>query len=246
MKQLFLTLTLLFNFTSFAQTVTIRDYTSNIPGDTINGDTIELSLLNQNISIPILIEVDSDSAFTIRYNLVKIDSSDCIINTLDVKFEPDSDIQNTCFSTNSQNPRFFLYNVYEPSSTVLSLNAHFNTGLDCGSCLHYRYLVSVNEVLKDSVDISVCGILGLNDDLNKLNSISIYPNPSSEFITIESSEDFSYKQVHVINNEGQIVLKNGVIQNNQLNISSFDQGSYYLLIYENEKLISKSPFVVIK
>jgi hypothetical protein len=74
------------------------------------------------------------------------------------------------------------------------------------------------------------------------NSISIYPNPANQYITL-SSNDTKLCNYEITNGFGQIVL-NGKTGNQQsINISSLVSGIYYLKFFD-EAIISRHKIIV--
>ena len=73
----------------------------------------------------------------------------------------------------------------------------------------------------------------MTNDIDKIleNELIIYPNPFSDIIYFNSPEKF--KKVSVYNGFGQIILDKRLNEKNELNLSEFSAGTYYLeFIYE--------------
>lgn len=73
----------------------------------------------------------------------------------------------------------------------------------------------------------------LTNDIDKIleNELIIYPNPFTDIIYFNSPEKF--KKVSVYNGFGQIILDKRLNEKNELNLSEFSAGTYYLeFIYE--------------
>ncbi len=67
-------------------------------------------------------------------------------------------------------------------------------------------------------------------------SVSIYPNPASEMVNINSTKQVD--KVEIYNALGQIVLSD--VANNNVNISSLNKGVYYMtVVVENEIVTTK-------
>ena len=64
-----------------------------------------------------------------------------------------------------------------------------------------------------------------------LQSISVYPNPSSDFITIESSETSVIESLTVYSITGKMILrKTDVSTKERIDIRSLDRGSYFIAL----------------
>ena len=79
---------------------------------------------------------------------------------------------------------------------------------------------------------------GVGDNLKE--SITLYPNPTSDYISLdEEYENTTYK---VFSISGEMVLKGGV-KNNTIDISALSNGLYQLELTSKEK-VTKGGFVV--
>jgi len=61
------------------------------------------------------------------------------------------------------------------------------------------------------------------EDIDNL-TITMYPNPATDFITIDSNENGNYTIVDVM---GAVVAE-GTVDNNKVNVSSLNKGTYYV------------------
>ena len=88
----------------------------------------------------------------------------------------------------------------------------------------------------------VCGSLSISEIENSNNKISIYPNPTNNFITIQnrqnSTENFEYK---IVDLTGRIVKNGNSKFNEQINIESLTSGNYFVQIQtdNNQNFIQK-------
>lgn len=75
-----------------------------------------------------------------------------------------------------------------------------------------------------------CRILGVSE--NQVNSISIYPNPATDFIYIKNLKGLaSYK---IFDQSGRIVLQN-LLNEEKINVNSLSKGNYILQIISKDK-----------
>lgn len=90
-------------------------------------------------------------------------------------------------------------------------------------------------------DISAVTNIGNN------NYVSVYPNPASDLLNVkflENNKTFTY---NVVNSIGQKVLVKGIDRNNgTIDISSLENGMYFLQIFSNSKLVGNAKFTVLK
>jgi hypothetical protein len=93
---------------------------------------------------------------------------------------------------------------------------------------HYRYFISeVGSNYIDSVDLVIDYIASVNQ-IKDLVSVSIVPNPASDYIQISMTgiETASLKMVDVF---GSTVMKENIGASKKLNVSDFNSGIYFLV-----------------
>jgi len=67
----------------------------------------------------------------------------------------------------------------------------------------------------------------------QMNELAVYPNPSSDLVTISAS--YTVKSIEVLNNIGQVVITDDVNDNTyQFNVSTFENGIYFIKIKTDE------------
>ena len=72
------------------------------------------------------------------------------------------------------------------------------------------------------------------EDIDILNTISIYPNPADKYIIIDNPSGHKLETIQLINNNGQ-VLKTWNEIPKQIEISSYPQGNYYINLKTQSK-----------
>jgi endonuclease I len=86
-------------------------------------------------------------------------------------------------------------------------------------------------------------LINIYDPTNAVNDIyynklNVYPNPASEFITIESPENkISNTRITIFNSTGQVVLEQYVNSSVKINISEWQDGLYILSFIQGDKNI---------
>jgi PKD repeat protein len=69
------------------------------------------------------------------------------------------------------------------------------------------------------------------------DNLSVYPNPASEWLFVESSTTSSGSSIMIYDLKGKLVLSEEMnSQHKKLNISSFDKGIYFLQVDDNMKV----------
>lgn len=109
----------------------------------------------------------------------------------------------------------------------------YNSGLgQHGECEDYKVIISNTSGTPETEDNS---------------SITIYPNPATDYIHITSDDSENIDQVTIFNACGkliQCVKSNELLNQNTINVSDLPYGVYMLILQDKEgKLITSSKFV---
>ena len=104
------------------------------------------------------------------------------------------------------------------------------------------YILDASDQPIDSVDVNITCTVGI-DEVSSLIK-NIYPNPTSEIVTIENSS-ISAMALEIYNNQGKFIhnriLNPGL---NNLNVASFPNGNYSLNIFNQGKFVSSKRLVI--
>ncbi len=85
---------------------------------------------------------------------------------------------------------------------------------------------------------SNCALLTIEDSQQESNDISIFPNPTSGILNINSKHNKPFS-VEIINSLGQIVFSKTDISNNYIDLSILASGFYNLLIVFENSIVNK-------
>ncbi len=116
-----------------------------------------------------------------------------------------------------------------------NIKLRFNLKTDAGAVKDGFYF---DDVLIRKIVASTTNI-GNTNQVN--NNVNIYPNPTNNFITIQSNEQFdAYK---ILNQLGQTIKTDKLI-GNKISVSELEMGIYYIqLIDKNNKITSKKIMI---
>lgn len=114
---------------------------------------------------------------------------------------------------------------------------------DAGTVTFYSAGIGTNGNSMSSGDGGALGSLSLsvttsNKEINN-EVVKVYPNPSANFIRIESSD---IKNLNIFSANGQQVLNLKEVAGNEINVSDFQAGLYYIQ-FESENKFFTSKFV---
>ncbi len=107
----------------------------------------------------------------------------------------------------------------------------------------YRYFVSTDGVhYSDSVDVEVTFVLDVAAISPEI-SVSVSPNPASEYITIKAGEG-QQGTVRIVDVLGNVVLNESMTSNKKVNVSTFRNGIYFVIVQpDNGKAVNKKIVV---
>lgn len=84
-------------------------------------------------------------------------------------------------------------------------------------------------------DVMVSGVVGVEDLMATLN---IYPNPATDYITVENANEFN--TLKVVNVAGQVVYTtSNLTSNTQVEVSSFQSGVYFIVLEGENGTVSQ-------
>ena len=179
---------------------------------------------------------------TDEYNCKIIDSISVEVDEIPVAdFSYSIDMADVTFINNSQNASSFYWDFGDSS-----FSTDINPVHTYASAADYVVLLkALNENCGDSSlskSIKITDLLV--DNINYINSVKIFPNPSNGFITIAINKDYQAElAVEITNISGKKVYNSSINTNqniNKIDLSYLSSGIYYL------KLTSKDFTVTTK
>jgi len=75
------------------------------------------------------------------------------------------------------------------------------------------------------------------------NNISYYPNPANEFISINTTTEL--QSFEIVDITGKILLT-GKLNNSQINLSSIENGVYFIRFYDNKGIVKTEKLIINK
>jgi hypothetical protein len=77
------------------------------------------------------------------------------------------------------------------------------------------------------------------------NTVSIYPNPAKDFVSIDIPENINQAQLSIYNLTGQLISQKQITQfNQQIPILELDNGIYIFVIQNKDKVIGRQRVVI--
>lgn len=126
--------------------------------------------------------------------------------------------------------------------SLMSTSPCINTGTPDTTGLHLPATdILGNPRVKDRIDMgAIESIITNNVEINGINELDIYPNPSKGLFNLKSDESLLNKSIEILNINGQIMFKKTIDKPiSQINISDFGQGVYFIKIISEKGIIVK-------
>ncbi|WP_333695363.1 T9SS type A sorting domain-containing protein [Flavobacterium sp.] len=127
----------------------------------------------------------------------------------------------------------FAYGSNDNSKSIYDINIQADNKVLVGGTFTTYNGITQNRILR----LSNSGSLS-NDLFNSSNKIYLYPNPTKDFLNIESPDYFEIKSINIINQIGQTVIN----QNENyktIDVSTLSNGIYFIKINGENKIITK-------
>lgn len=138
------------------------------------------------------------------------------------------------------------FTVISPGASVTAPNAWTEYTYDLDAYANQQVYISINCISNDQFgfavdDFSVIadGVAGLNDNLD--SKLSVYPNPATNVLNVNSNDNVLISGVSVIDLNGRTVKSNKFdgVSNLQINIGDLSSGVYMLNIASDQGVTVK-------
>ena len=233
---------------SIEGTLNIGTFDATIKGvGNFYGGLLDLNIVPQITDTPTVYLFHQGSDLIVNYNFGKIlgrISWECFAQTNICQtyfFYPyaygSKAIENYFISLGALSP------VYQ--SEIIENYAYLNNCFSNGHSIDNLFLRTQNMVdlfatkiaLSGNVPTTICSASLVNNDL--LAELKLFPNPSSEFVSIEYDGNVEAEEIQVLNSQGQIIYSSK-INFATINTSSFSSGVYLVqLMTSSSKIIRK-------
>ena len=225
--------TLLSVLLSFNTSAQISIYWDDDPGNTYNGSIINISKDVAGFDVYMHCRNTGTSTQEIKFRRVILNST---VNFSDQFC--DNNLCYPCFGNDWTSPASTILNVGDSSTMKPTLN--FSNG--AGTAEIRYYILDASDQPIDSVDVNITCTVGIEEASSWIKNI--YPNPTSEIVTIENSS-ISAMALEIYNNQGKLIQNHILTPGlNNLNVASFPNGNYSLNIFKQGQFISSKRLVI--
>jgi hypothetical protein len=132
-------------------------------------------------------------------------------------------------------------NLWAPGTNLPSLGRKGGMGFTVGDKFYYTCGINVSDMrLKETwmIDVPV----GLKENETDFN-FSVYPNPTSNKLVISSSSSNKNYLVELNDISSKVILKQALINSNEVDISNFEKGIYFLKIFDGAKQVGVKKII---
>lgn len=147
---------------------------------------------------------------------------------------------------NTQNVSSYAWDFGDTQTATTSLPSATHTFATSTSHTVKVTMTDANAcgTLDKQITIESCEKLGINE-ADLASGVTLYPNPSSDYIQFEMAAEITLQEVTVMDNLGRVVFQNAVTNNTQINVSQFANGFYTAILTTNQGNVMKK-FEVMK
>ncbi len=131
-----------------------------------------------------------------------------------------------------------------PDNAAALLSAYYHHGGTSGSSLYRYYVVNISTGDRlDSVDLKFESTLSLEKNNNIV--LDVYPNPASDYLTVNAEKINGNITISVFDLVGKEVAKAALTSGkNQLNLSDLRTGVYFYSIIRDNVIIETKKLIV--
>ncbi len=109
----------------------------------------------------------------------------------------------------------------------------------------YRfYLIEGQSTRVDSVDVIVTSTLGVEDQQQEEVSVSVYPNPVSNVLTVSTKGLEGTVELKMVDVLGKVVLAESGAPINKVDVSNFKNGVYLVYVHNKGNLVQTKRIVI--
>ena len=191
----------------------------------LNGSIDELRIYNRTLTIaeintlqvlPLKLEYFNATINKTEVQLKWQTTAEINTNHFDIEYSIDG---NTFKNRGSENAKNLGVNNYAFSDNIPA---------DCRDVVYYRLKIIDNDGSFKYSEIIKLPIV-------KINEITIYPNPAQDYIIVNTVKNNA--EIQIVNNVGQIVLRQKLLSNNQkINIENLRTGIYVVKVFGETQL----------
>ncbi len=197
------------------------------------GESWNIKIEDENLDIDtIIVNVDSTSITNINgFNLKTL----YVTYHKQAEYTYESDYSSTIIEKIGDVKYMFNWNPWEN----IACDDNWTQGLRC----YYDSLIgSYSTNIADSCEYTYIWT-EIKDTKNTNDIFKIYPNPTSNFINIETDNNTNYS-IEILDITGKLVYSTKTASNKKIKLNNFNSGIYLLRIKDNDNIISSKKIII--
>ena len=122
--------------------------------------------------------------------------------------------------------------------TVFALKSNNKATISNLTAGTYTFAVAALDIYANrsaAVTTTAVEVTGVNVKTNSISALTVYPNPANEYINIINIKG-TQANIRIFNTAGQMVLKQSIADNDNVNISSLRNGIYTIEVIDNDQV----------
>ncbi|WP_395055005.1 T9SS type A sorting domain-containing protein [Flavobacterium sp.] len=204
------------------------------------------NILHSNSSLLFYVDNIAPQSFTIDYNDYFTTAND--VNTANVNYQ----FNTISYTTYKTNTGFDVHSIYNNPLFVNSSSIDFNlqTTSPCINAGNPSFTPSTNEldyysfprISNSIVDIGASEYqFPLSNSENFVSDFKIFPNPAiNNFQILNADSEISFQIFDCIGNK---ILEKTILENQQIDISNFSNGIYFVKLFFDNKTVTKKLII---
>ena len=222
--------------------VNIQDYNGGSPtGSNLNGTVIAITAASGD-QVVVDLGITNTSGADKFYKIERLRIVEVPAWTSSEQICWGYGVEGSCYATSGSSSSWISPDWSSPLPDGAVANLKFDIHTTSVDYLHYRFYIEEGHTIIDSVDVIINQTLGLQNNVKKENvAISVYPNPTSNYITVSTGNDSDYS-VKITDVLGKVVYNESY--SGKIDVSSYKNGVYLVAIYDKGQMIQTRRVVV--
>lgn len=206
----------------------------------VNVDTFLVGKVQGNFNDPyIFTNVDSTDTLSVfrTYEFLDVDEDSIHIDTVNreifIKVPGDAEMSSLIANFTFDDDSYSAYIGNELQLTGVTANNFKDT---------VQYVV-VNKYGFETLWKVMVKPLVLLQSVEKVSEISIYPNPATDYISIDGVQNYNHCTAIIFDTRGSVIESKN-LRDNMLDVDGLKEGAYVLVILDGTKKVFESKFLI--
>ena len=102
-------------------------------------------------------------------------------------------------------------------------------------------IIANNEIIQEVKYLDSSSVASISE-LN-LTKVSMYPNPTSDYLTISAQNNLKFDEVKIYSISGKLINNFNYNKGSEISVASLKKGVYRIVLYNEKTKVGYSSFV---